>query len=340
MKTLFYTLLLIIGSLLGYLTYSEAVPQSSQQNLGASLRVFTSGQVGTGAVAGYVLQTDGGISNWVATSTLGLGGGGSQTPWTSDIDAAGYNLYGIGTATGTSAIFSSFTGYFNGNLNGTASTSQALATNGANCAAGSYPLGVDASGAVENCTDATTEINSAIATHASDADAHQDLVTLAGTPDYITISGQVITRGLISLADDVTGTLSSANIQDAYLLNTGDTGTGTYDFSGATVKQKQYPSFTWPGTATTTSATTTIPLGSAYVAEAWNGARCKVTASTGAIIFGDGTNQMNGFTATTTYNTVTLSTNNTFTAGEARQVEIGALTAAQVSCTLDKTVNN
>ncbi|GAG67612.1 unnamed protein product, partial [marine sediment metagenome] len=30
--------------------------------------------------------------------------------------------------------------------------------NGANCAAGSYPLGVNASGAVESCTDATTEI--------------------------------------------------------------------------------------------------------------------------------------------------------------------------------------
>lgn len=36
-------------------------------------------------------------------------------------------------------------------------------------------------------------------------------VTLAGTPDYITISGQVITRGLIDLAADVTGRLPFAN---------------------------------------------------------------------------------------------------------------------------------
>lgn len=36
-------------------------------------------------------------------------------------------------------------------------------------------------------------------------------VTLAGTPDYITISGQVITRGLIDLATDVTGTLPVDN---------------------------------------------------------------------------------------------------------------------------------
>ena len=36
-------------------------------------------------------------------------------------------------------------------------------------------------------------------------------VTLAGTPDYITITGQVITRGQIDLATDVTGTLPVDN---------------------------------------------------------------------------------------------------------------------------------
>lgn len=36
-------------------------------------------------------------------------------------------------------------------------------------------------------------------------------VTLAGTPDYITISGQAITRALINLASHITGTLPLAN---------------------------------------------------------------------------------------------------------------------------------
>lgn len=36
-------------------------------------------------------------------------------------------------------------------------------------------------------------------------------ITLAGTPDYITISGQIITRGAIDLATDVTGALPIAN---------------------------------------------------------------------------------------------------------------------------------
>ena len=55
---------------------------------------------------------------------------------------------------------------------GNAATATALAANGGDCAAGSYPLGVDASGAVASCTDATTEIDSAIATHGAIADDH------------------------------------------------------------------------------------------------------------------------------------------------------------------------
>jgi hypothetical protein len=77
-----------------------------------------------------------------------------------------------------------------------AATASALAANGANCLAGSYPLGVDASGAAESCTDATTEIDSAITTHAAIADAHQALVTLAGQT-YLTILGQEITAAAI-----------------------------------------------------------------------------------------------------------------------------------------------
>ncbi len=63
----------------------------------------------------------------------------------------------------------------------------------------------------------------------------QDQVTLAGTPNYITISGQEITRNAIDLAADVTGVLPSANMDaDTAHLS------GTQTFSG----DKQFNSTT------------------------------------------------------------------------------------------------
>ena len=67
-------------------------------------------------------------------------------------DLGGQNLTNGGTITAS----------FTGDLTGNASTSTALAANGGNCSAGEYPLGVDDSGEVESCTDATTEINSVV----------------------------------------------------------------------------------------------------------------------------------------------------------------------------------
>ena len=59
-------------------------------------------------------------------------------------------------------------------------------------------------------------------------------VTLAGTPNYITITGQAITRGLIDLTTDVTGVLPSANLStDTAHLSTTQTFTGHKTFSSA-----------------------------------------------------------------------------------------------------------
>ena len=60
-----------------------------------------------------------------------------------------------------------------------------------------------------------------------------DQVTLAGTPDYITISGQEITRNAVDLAADVTGVLPSANMDaDTAHLSAGQTFTGANVFGG------------------------------------------------------------------------------------------------------------
>lgn len=134
---------------------------------------------------------------------------------------------------------------------------------------------------------------------------------------------------------------TSAGVKLLEMLSTGSTtAKGAWDFSNATVKQHTYKSFSFPTFATTTSATTTIDMGTAYTAESWSGADCYTTSGSGAFIFTDGTNRMNGATATTTVSRTTLSTNNTFTAQEKRYVEVGALTNAKLVCTVDIIVNN
>lgn len=72
-------------------------------------------------------------------------------------------------------------------INGNASTATSLAANGANCSAGNYPLGVDASGAVESCT-------------ADDDSPDSD----AEVPDAITVSGGSVSSSDVTLQQSAT----------------------------------------------------------------------------------------------------------------------------------------
>jgi len=85
----------------------------------------------------------------------------------------------------------------------TISTFGASVIDDADAATARTTLGVDAAG-TDNSTD----------------------VTLAGTPDYITIAGQVITRNAVDLAADITGNLPVAN------LNSGTGASGTTFWRG------------------------------------------------------------------------------------------------------------
>ena len=78
-------------------------------------------------------------------------------------------------------------------------------------------------------------------------------VTLAGTPDYITISGQTITRNAIDLANDVTGSLPNSNLANDSVsfggvsLDLGQSdATPAFDLSDAT----NYPTSSLSGTIT------------------------------------------------------------------------------------------
>lgn len=100
-----------------------------------------------------------------------------------------------------------------------------------------------------------------------------------------------------------------------------------------------YSSFTYAST-TAWTGTTTIPLGTAYVAETWNGVQCFTDVGTLNVSFYDGTNRMNLISASTTVGTTPLSTNNTFTAAEKRYVDVGtpATSPTKISCTVSKSI--
>jgi len=105
----------------------------------------------------YVLTADDGGNargsyvclNGTYTSMTAAGGEGSYTLPTAAADTLGGIKIGTGLSI-TDGVAS--VGTLNQNTTGNAATATALAANGANCSAGQYPLGVNASGAVEDCT--------------------------------------------------------------------------------------------------------------------------------------------------------------------------------------------
>lgn len=72
---------------------------------------------------------------------------------------------------------------------GPATTATALAANGANCSAGQYPLGVDASGAAEGCTDAVVNLTDLSDVGATTATGGRLLVADGDSWESVAMSG-------------------------------------------------------------------------------------------------------------------------------------------------------
>lgn len=114
---------------------------------------FISLQLAASPVADYILSSDGTNNSWIVNS-----GGSSAFSWTpttwgvSTSTTLGFLNGFLSAASSTISGVLHATGGVTGALTGNADTATALAANGANCGAGNYPLGVDASGAVEDCT--------------------------------------------------------------------------------------------------------------------------------------------------------------------------------------------
>lgn len=107
------------------------------------------------------------------------------------------------------------------------------------------------------------------------------------------------------------------------------------------VQTKTYPSFVY-ASSTAFIGTTTVALGPAFDNQTFNSVKCFTDAGTTDVYFTDGTNRMNWLQASTTVGTIPLSTNNTFTPGEKRYIEIGnpQTSPKSLSCSFDITINN
>lgn len=121
-----------------------------------------------------------------------------------------------------------------------------------------------------------------------------------------------------------------------------DTTSGQFRYNdGAATRTLAYyiaPSLTIASTSWTTSATTTIPMGVAFNAETWTNLSCFTDTATTTIRFGDGTNYIPNYTATTTPTSVSLSSNNSFAALEKRYIQIWNFTGTPnyLTCTIKK----
>ena len=165
-----------------------ATPALAQFN--PKVRVITVASLPSACEPGRIYNVhDGASSTDVAT------GGGETAVW-AICDAGGASY------TGVSSTASGFTP--NADPGVDHSSYVAGHTDGANCAAGSYPLGVDASGATQSCTDASTETDSIVATHTAISGAHHTL--FAPTAGVATDHGAE-SVALTDLADGTDGEL-------------------------------------------------------------------------------------------------------------------------------------
>ncbi len=129
-------------------------------------------------------------------------------------------------------ITATLTGDVTGALSGNASTATALATDGADCPSGQYPLGVDASGAVQNCT-------------AAGGSSGYETVSATGTGAVTAIcaSGSVLFGGCaattldnaasISRAEDGSGVITGTDTPDRWFCHFRDAFNGG-DVAGTT----------------------------------------------------------------------------------------------------------
>lgn len=207
MKKLVLCLLLLLTAFPAY----AAIPKTVKVSDNDTTAGYLNGKLVAGSNISFTEGSDGSDETLTISATAG---GGTGVPVVLDLSDDGTNestdLAELSTKNDTNSIFTEPSPdklYIDLSKDwpkaDLADAATALAANGSNCSAGSYPLGVDASGAVESCTDASTETDSLIAVHTASAAAHHDAVTLGGSSDAsLALSTQELT---LTVAKDLVG---------------------------------------------------------------------------------------------------------------------------------------
>jgi hypothetical protein len=126
----------------------------------------------------------------------------------------------------TAAIQAADVPTLNQSTTGNAATATALAANGSNCSAGSFPLGVDASGAAESCTAAVTTSTSDTFTNKTiDAEGTGNVITLS-SKIWLPAAGCAGTTGTLmwdTLASNApTATCAAGSTETTMMRGTAD----------------------------------------------------------------------------------------------------------------------
>lgn len=287
------------------------------------------------ATGGQVLGWVNGGIGWVATSTTGSSPGGT----TSQLQYNGAGSVFLGVSTTTLGFSGPFTvpvtlGALVGGSN-TTITYTGLSTSTA--LTGGRLLYSDGT---KNVTDiATTTVS--ITGPFTIPSTYGSLVGGSGSITFTGLStSTALTGGQLLYTD---GTKNVTNVGTTTLsLSSAYSYSGTLGSVvggvGGTLSSVQTPAFSYATTSWT--GTTTIPIGPAFYAETWNAVKCFTDVGTLNVSFNDGSNRMDMLNASTTVGTFNLVTNNSFTAGEKRYVDIGtpASSPTKISCTVNKTI--
>lgn len=224
------------ATLSGVTSTSDFTPTSSDgAGLGTASLMWSDLFLASGGVINF---NNGDVTLTHSADTLTLGGG-TLALGTNSITMTG--SIGATGARVTKGWFTDLeaTNAIVGSITGNAATATALAANGANCSAGSAPLGVDASGAVESCTDFEEDLsNSAGLLAALSDETGTDFSVFSNSPtfaDDITINAAGV-RITGSADGDITflgiGDGTADNDED-FTINLEDT-TNTIGISSST----------------------------------------------------------------------------------------------------------